>query len=308
MADQLPAWHIHAITENVIHLAQQKQTQGMAAVRVREGVIGKTEPFQRMAATSMTETLVRDGDTVYQNPTLSKRRANLRDFTTAILVDDFDKVKTMTDPQSEFAMSLAWARNRTIDDLILGVAGLGTAGAAGTAVGGILGLATVVDEAAESSTATALPTAQQIVDGGTNLTMAKIAQAAFLMDAADVDPDGRYFFYSPAGMRKLITDNTVTSADYTTIKALRDGGFPQDATWMGFQWRRSTRLPITGNIRSCIAVQKRSVGFAVAMMAGVEIDRAVHKNNNTQVLLKFSGGGVRIEDVGVVQVNIDESV
>jgi hypothetical protein len=309
MADQLPAWFIHAVTDNVTHLAQQKQTQGMAAVRVHEGVVGKTYPFQRMAAVAMSEVFIRDGDTQYLNPTLSKRRAILRDFTAAILIDDFDKIKTLTDPQSEFAQALAWARNRTLDDLILGVVGLGTTlGAAGTATGGILGNATNVDEAAETNALSDLPDAQHIVDGGTNLTMAKIALAAFTMDAADIDPDNRYFFYSPAGMKKLLTDTQVTSSDYSTINALMRGGFPQDQTWMGFMWRRSTRLPLSGNIRSNIAVQKNAVGLAVGMIEGVEIDRAVHKNNNTQVLIKLSAGAVRIEDAGVVQDNIDESV
>lgn len=308
MADQLPAWFIHAVSDNVLHLGQQKQTMGMAAVTVREGVVGKTFPFQRMAKVAMTETLVRDGDTQYLNPTLSKRRANLRDFTAAMLIDEFDEIKTLTDPKSEFAQSLAWARNRTLDELLLSVPGLGTAGAAGVSVGGILGLATTVDESAESTATAALPAAQQIVDGGTNLTMAKILSAKTIMDQNDIDADSRYFFYSPLGMKKLLTDTQVTSSDYSTISALTRGGFPQDATWVGFMWRMSNLLPITGNIRSCIAVQKSAVGMAVGLIKNVEIDKAVHKNNNDQVLIKLSAGAVRREDAGVVQINIDESV
>jgi hypothetical protein len=307
MAAQMDQWFIHAVTDNVQHLAQQKVSKAMGAVRMAEGVVGKTYPFQRLAAVSLTQVTTRDGDTQYLNPTQTKRRAQLLDFTGAILIDDFDKIKTLTSPTSEFALALARARNRTIDDLILGVAGLGTAGATGTAVGGILGLATTVDEGAETSGTSALPTAQQIVDGGTGLTMAKVRQAARIMNLSDVDDDDRYFFYSPIGMDKLLSDSTVTSSDYNTIRALQQGGFPMDATWYGFKWRMSNRLPKTGNIRQLIAVQKMCVGFAVAMAADVEIDRAVHKNNNTQVLIKYSGGGVRIDDAGVVQINIDET-
>lgn len=307
MADQLPAWFIHAVSDNIIHLGQQKQTMGMAAVTVREGVVGKTYPFQRMAKVAMVQNTVRDGDTVYINPTLSKRRANLIDFIAAMLIDEFDEIKTLNDPKSEFAQSLAWARNRTLDELLLSVPGLGTAGAAGVAVGGILGLATVVDEALETATATALPSAQQIVDGGTNLTMAKILDAKVKMDEASIDTEDRYFFYSPKGMRKLLTDTTVISSDYSTVQALTTGGFPMDRTWVGFKWRESVLLPITGNIRSCIAVQKSAVGMAVGLLKNVEIDKAVHKNNNDQVLMKLSAGAVRREDAGVVQVNIDET-
>ena len=259
MADQLPAWFIHAVSDNVTHLAQQEQSQAMAAVRTREGVVGKTFPFQRMAQIALTEVTVRDGDTTYLNPTLSKRRANLRDFSGALLVDDFDQIKTLTDPQSEFALALVRARNRSLDDLIVGVRGLTAAAAADTPVGGILGLAPTVDEGTETSSTSALPTAQQIVNGGTTLTMAKVRQAARIMNAADVPQEQRYFFYSPIGMDKLLSDTTVTSSDYNTIRALQQGGFPQDATWMGFMWRMSNRLPKVANIRQCIADRKSVV-------------------------------------------------
>jgi hypothetical protein len=86
-----------------------------------------------------------------------------------------------------------------------------------------------------------------------------------------------------------------------------------DATWYGFKWRMSTRLPLavapagTANIRSCIAVQKQAVGLAVSLVKELEVTTAVHKWNNPQVVIKLSAGGVRIDDNGVVQVDVDES-
>jgi hypothetical protein len=311
--DQLSQWQIHAISDNVTHLSQQRETKAMAAVRVREGVVGKTYPFQIMAAVSMSQITTRDGDTQYINPTLTKRRANLLDFAVAALIDDFDVLKTLTNPQSEVAQAIVNARNRTLDDLILGVAGLDAAAATGTAVGGILGLATTVDEGAESTATSALPTAQQILHGGTNLTMAKIRQAGEKMDSADVAEDDRYFFYSPLAMRSLLADNQVTSSDYSSINALQQGRFPMDAVWYGFKWRMSTRLPVavppaaTASVRSCIAVQKQGVGLAVGTIQGVEVTTAVHKWNNPQVVLKLSAGGVRIDDNCVVQVDVLET-
>lgn len=308
MALQLEQWFIHAVSDNVTQLAQQRESYGMAAVTVREGVTGKTYPFQRIDQIALVDVTVRDGDTTYLNPTQTKRRANLSDSAGAILTDDFDKIKTLTDPQSEFARALANARNRKIDDLLLGVRGLTAAAAADTQVGGILGLAPTVDEGAETVSTTALPTAQQIVNGGTGLTMAKVRQAVRIMNLADLDQSDRYFFYSPIAMDKLLSDTTVTSSDFNTIRALQSGGFPMDATWMGFKWRMSNRLPKVANIRQLIAVQKQCVGFAVGLTQGVEINEAPHKWNNMQAIIKFSGGAVRIDDAGVVQVDIDESV
>jgi hypothetical protein len=309
MADQIPAWMMHAISDNVTTLAQQRQSKAMSAVRVQEGVVGKSYPFHTLSTLDLAAITARDGDTQYLNPTMGKRRAQLLDFGAAVLIDEFDTLKTMTDPQSEFAKALAFGRNRKIDDLLLGVAGLGSAGASGTAVGGILGLATLVNESGESTSTSALPTAQQIVNGSANLTMAKLRTAKQMVDEADeFDSEDWYFFYSPDGMNSLLADPQVTSSDYSTIQALQRGGFPQDQMWMGFKWRMSNRLPKASNIRSLIAVNKSSVGFAVGLIKGVEIDRNPAKWNNNQVVIKLSGGAVRIEDKGVIQLDIDESV
>ena len=180
-------------------------------------------------------------------------------------------------------------------------------GTAGTGTGGFLGKATTVDEAGETSSLTDLPSAQQIVNAGTNLTMAKIRQANRMLDDADVEDDDRYFFYSPMAMEKLLTDSTVTSSEYGSIDRLVKGGFGLDETWMKFKWRRSTRLPKSGNIRSCIALQKMGVGLALGLVKNVDVNVAPHKWNNMQAIIKLSGGAVRVDDSRVIQVDIDES-
>lgn len=212
------AWFIHGVNQSVTQLAQQKKRKIMGAIRWEEGVTGKTWPFQRIGALDMVPVTSRDADTTYLNPPQSKRRAILVDRNAAVLLDRLDQVREMINPISEFTQMLTYARERELDKLALNIAGLGAAGAAGTAVGGILGLATVVDEAAESTSTSALPAAQQIVNGGTGGTMAKILDAKEKMDAAEVDEEDRYFFYSPKFMRKLLTDPEVTSADFNTVK------------------------------------------------------------------------------------------
>ena len=308
MADQLPAWFIHAVSDNVLHLGQQKQTMGMAAVTVREGVVGKTFPFQRMAKVAMTETLVRDGDTQYLNPTLSKRRANLRDFTAAMLIDEFDEIKTLTDPKSEFAQSLAWARNRTLDELLLSVAGLGTAGAAGVAVGGILGAGhhggrsgRVVRAGRAARRAADRGRWHEPHDGEDPLRedhhgseRHRCGEPLFLLLAAgDEEAPDRY-----AG--DLLGLHHHLRADARRLPERRDVGRVHVAHVEPAPDHRQHPLVHRG--------PEAAVGMAVGLIKNVEIDKAVHKNNNDQVLIKLSAGAVRREDAGVVQVNIDESV
>lgn len=293
------AWFIHAVSENVTQLAQQKRSKTGGSTRVKDGVVGKTWPFNRIGVVEM-QPVARDSGTVYANPPQSKRRAQLSDFALAVLIDQFDDVRTLTSPESEFAQILAYGRNRKIDDFALTAA---------------LAAAVTVDEAGETTGTQVLPVSggpagigQVIVNGSTGLTLAKIILAAELMNAQDVDEEDRYFYYSAQGMSDLLANTVATSADYSTIQALMRGGFPADQTWMGFHWRMTTRLAKTGNIRSCIAWQKNAIGVAFGLVQDVETGRDPSHWNNPFCMIKLSGGGCRVDDVGVVQIDIDESV
>src|SRR5262245_42453609 len=162
-------WFIHAVDDNVTHLAQQMRQKTGGSYREKSGVVGKTCPFQRLGPVEMQAIVQRDADTSYLNPPQSKRRAQLKDFGAAVLIDEFDTVKTLTNPQSEFAEMLAKSRNRKMDDFALQAA---------------LADVLVVDEASETFTTAALPSGQKIVNGGTGLTMAKIKDATFILNNA----------------------------------------------------------------------------------------------------------------------------
>lgn len=287
------AWFIHQLNDTLVQLAQQKIQKTAGSYRVKMGVVGKTYPFNRIGPVSMSP-LARDADTTYINPPSSKRRAVLADQGAAVLIDELDQLKTIVNLDSEHSMNLVNARNRALDDIVLAAS---------------LAAALNVDEAAETTSSSALPGGQQIANGGTGLTLAKVLSAAEIMNGQDVDLDDRYFFYSAHAMTNLLNNTAVTSSDFNTIQALARGGFPMDQSWMGFRWRMSTRLPKAGNIRSCIAWQKNAIGGALAAVTeqDVRVMDAPHKWGNQQCIIKLSAGGVRIDDAGVVQIDIDET-
>lgn len=301
MAQELDSWFVHQVSELVTHLAQQRVVKTRGSMRVKEGVVGKSYPFNRLSKLSMQLVTTRDADTVYLNPTQGKVRADLRDYAAAVLIDDFDEVKTLANPRSEFSQMMAYARARKEDELSISIPIDGTGG-------GFLGIATVVDEAAETTSNGLLPAAQKIAAGAAGFTFTKINEALEKLNTADVDQEDRYLFVSPIGVRNLLNQTKVASADFATLKAIQEGGFPMDHSFMGFKWRMSTLLPKLANIRTCIAVQKNGVGAAYNSVKSIEIDKAVHKNNATQVLGKLSGGVVRVDDQCVVAIDIDESL
>ena len=312
------AWFHHALTDTVYQLAQQKPSKMYSAVRVKEGVTGKTQPFDRIGPVSMAPITQRHQVGVGSDIPKTKRRVALKDFYVRVYVDDLDQVRQLPSLQSEDTQQVAYSRNRHLDVLI-------TAGALGTA--------TNVDEANESTSTTALPTTggpgnvgQVIVNGSAGLTLTKIMDAKWIFDENNVDSEDRYFFYSPRGMRRLLEDTKVTSSDYNTVKALVSGGFSEDEMWHGFRWRMSNLLPKAGvitlpdgqlypvitspgaNIRSCVAWQKNALGAAVAGIGGISVKDRPDMIRTTQVELVLSANAIRIEEVGVLRIDIDESV
>jgi len=300
MALETESWFIHGVSETVHQLSQQRRAMVDGAVRLKTNCKGKTEPFNRIGSQDMMAITTSDAVTVYANPPQSKRRAQLYDFGLAVLIDEFDELKTLTDPTSELSQILGYGLERKKDDLVLAQ---GT-----TNIGGALGTAETVDEGANTSSQTTIDAGSQVANGGSGLTMAKIRQSKRIMGDNSVLIEDQYFFHSPKGMEQLLSDPTATSSDYSSINALQSGGFPQDATWYGAKWRESVKLFKTGNIRSCLRIQKMGVGMALGLVKQVELGKDPSHWNNTFAMVKLSGGSVRIDDTCVIQVDIDESV
>lgn len=294
------SWFVHAVSATVTQLSQQRKAMVDGAVRLKTGVKGKSEPFNRIGSQDMVQITTSDATTQYANPPQTKRRCTLTDFGLAVLIDEFDEIKTLTDPQSELSQILGYALERKKDDLVLSQST--------TNIGGALGTAETVDEGANTSSQTTIPAAQQIANGGAGLTMSKVRSSKRIMGDASVLPEDQYFFHSPKGMEQLLSDPTATSADYSTINALSSGGFPMDATWYGAKWRESVKLYKTGNIRSCLRIQKMGMGMALGLVKQVELGKDPGHWNNSFAMIKLSGGSVRVDDTCVVEVAIDESV
>jgi hypothetical protein len=284
----------------VTQLSQQRKAMVDGAVRLQTGVKGKTAAFNRIGSQDMMAITTSDAATTYANPPQTKRRCTLYDFGLAVLIDEFDELKTLTDPTSELAQILGYALERKKDDLVLSQ---GT-----TNIGGALGTAETVDEGANTSSQTSMVATYQIANGGAGLTMSKIRQSKRIMGEASVATEDQYMFHSPKGMEQLLSDPTATSSDYSTINALQSGGFPMDATWYGAKWRESVKLFKTGNIRSCLRIQKNGMGMALGLVKQVELGKDPSHWNNTFAMVKLSGGSVRVDDTCVIQIDIDESV
>lgn len=278
MSTQITTAMVEQYKSNVLMLAQQKGSKLRGTVR-SEMVTGKNAYFERIGAVDMVDATSRHDDTPQIDTPHSRRRVSLTTSRFADLIDNADKVRTLIDPTSPYAMNAAWAAGRKMDAVIV-------AALAGNAYAGVAGATTV-----------ALPSAQKVAAGSTGLTIAKLRSAREILLAADIDLDmGATCIINPAGLTDLLSATEITSSDYNTVKALVQG---QVDTFLGFKFVVSTQ--VTALKAYCYA--KNAAVLAVGSEPVVRISERADKNYSTQVFVEMDIGATRVEDEGVVEIS-----
>lgn len=278
MSTQITTAMVEQYKSNVLMLAQQKGSKLRGTVR-SEMVTGKNAYFERIGAVDMVDATSRHDDTPQIDTPHSRRRVSLTTSRFADLIDNADKVRTLIDPTSPYAMNAAWAAGRKMDAVIV-------AALAGNAYAGVAGATTV-----------ALPSAQKVAAASAGLTIAKLRSAREILLAADIDLDmGATCIINPAGLTDLLSATEITSSDYNTVKALVQG---QVDTFLGFKFVVSTQ--VTALKAYCYA--KNAAVLAVGSEPVVRISERADKNYATQVFVEMDIGATRVEDEGVVEIS-----
>jgi len=278
-------WYAQAYQDAVMQLAQQKGSTLRNNVWTKEANSEKVN-FERLGATAAVAKTTRYVDTPNVEMTHDRRQVTLVDYHWATTHDWFDDVRMLVDPKGSYVESGAWAMGRTIDDLII-------AAALGNSVTG-------------AGANVALPAGQKIVEASTGgMTLAKILNAKRLMDAAEVEPEDRFFVLGSRQLEDLLGVTQITSSDYAAVKALVQG---QIDSFLGFRFIRSERLATTGTTkRQCIAFQKKGLGLAIGKDMMTKIDERPDKSYTWQIYLGFSMQATRIEEERVVEVQAHEA-
>ena len=290
MSNQINKAFESQFSDNFIHLASQKASKLAGAVRMEQVNDAKQFFFDRMDTVSMVQSVSRHEDTPLTEVPFSRRRVTFNTYRAVDLIDNPDRVKMAKDPTSPTMKQLMAAMNRQKDDVVISAA---------------LGSAYSVNSA-DSASAVSLPSGQQIANGGTDLTLAKLLEAKKKLLSNDVDPaeEPMYVVVGPDQLEALLGVTTNTSVDFNSVRALMNAELD---TWCGFKFIISTRLAKVGNIRSCFAWAKSGLGLAMNGTPNIRISERSDKNYSTQVFVEASMGATRIEDEKVVQIDCDES-
>jgi hypothetical protein len=261
--------------------AYQGKAMLVPAVRQRRGVEGSTVKFPKVGR-GVATVRVPQTDVTPLNVGFSTVTLTLADYNAAEYSDIFSQAKVNFDERQELVQVVAGAMGRRQDQMIL-------------------------DALANSSTS--LTVANSIGGATTNMNVAKLREAKRLLDKGNVPPDGRHIIIHANGLANLLSETSVTSTDFNSVKALVQG---EINTFLGFQFhvlgdRTEGGLAIDGSLdRTCFAFHKDAIGYGEGIGMRTEINYIPEKTS-WLVNEVFSAGAVAIDAEGIVSITCRES-
>jgi hypothetical protein len=125
----------------------------------------------------------------------------------------------------------------------------------------------------------------------------------------NVPPEGRHIVIHGNGLASLLSETSVTSSDFNSVKALVQGDIN---SFLGFTFhtlgdRSEGGLAIDGSLdRTCFAFHQMAVGYAEGISMRTEINYIPEKTS-WLVNEVFSAGAIAIDAEGIVQLTCRET-
>jgi len=285
MAATITASYIDQFSDNLHHLVEQRGSKLRSSVKV-EMAKGEKHFFDRLGSFEASEITQRLENTNLIDPNHTRRMASVARYEASTYLDDIDKLKMLIDPSSDYAIKLARAHGRKLDDIIID-AMLGTA-----------------STGRDGSGSTAFDTAnQQIAHGSTGFTVAKFNQALRILEGNDVDVDDvkLYLALGARGVEDLFAENNVVSFDFQNSKALSDGKMP---SFRGVNIIRTQRITDETADTTYRGILYTEDAVKVAIAKDLEVKAAERADLNfvQQISTYMMYGAVRMEEDLVVDV------
>lgn len=286
MADAVDAILKAQYSSNIELLSQQLLVKLAPTVHIKSDCQGEASYQEQLASSDAQEKTGRNQDVVNEDPSYNKRKITPRYFYKAPLVDKMDKVFMCKDPTNEIVQNNGGALARAKDTVIANAF-------FATAYSG-----------KDGTTASSLATANKVAVATSGLTLAKLRTASKILNAFEVPESDRFLACTAAQITDLLADSTVTSADYNTIRALVDGNIK---AFMGFEFVRSERMPISSTTRKAAAYHRSGMCLGVWMDMLTSIDILPGKHFSAQIYAGQSYGATRLEEKKVVEISCVES-
>lgn len=282
----IPQWFVQQWDTAVRTQASQKDSRLMAAVTDRGTITGESFTINYMAddGRALTENTTRHGDTEWSLETQQARICAMQDFYEAIPLDRNDIPKLIVNPVTggDYMRQLMSRKNRRIDNLIY--------------------RACRDSQLLKDGSSVALPSGQKIAHGSTGITKTKLIQTRKLFRANEADAEAGeelYIAYTSEMLEDILSDTTLTSADFLSVKMLQEGDVARK--WMGFNWLPFNQIDYISSVYYTVAWAKSAIHFGRGYEEG-NISNRPDKKDAKQVSMGASYGAGRQDETKVVEI------
>lgn len=252
------------------------------AVTQRNNVVGDTYKFRAMGK-GLANQKPSQADVTPMDISHSLITATLGNWNAPEYTDIFDAAEVNFDEKQELANTIAGALHRRQEQIIIDAMDDATPGATvATSVGG----------------------------ADTNMNIEKVVEASKELNDAGVPIDqDRHIMVSADGLKAMLLETQVGSADYNSVQSLMTGTLDY---WMGFHWHViETRsegglTTAAGDVRQGYAWHKSAVGLATGLDIRTDVNWIAQKTSWLCNGMMKCGAAIRDTD-GLIQVNADET-
>ena len=282
----IPQWFVQQWDTAVRTEASQKESRLMSAVTDRGSITGEafTINFLGDDGALLDANNVRHGDTEWSPETHQARVVNMADFYRAVPLDRNDIPKMLVNPVTggDYMRNLMSRRNRRIDDIIYKAAR--------------------GSQLMKDGSTTPLPASQKVAVSASGFTKAKViaAKKIFRKNEADGHTGEELFMaYNDEMLEDVLTDTTLTSADFLAVKMLQEGDVSK--RWMGFSWIPYQNIEKVSTDFFTIAWAKSGIHCGKGYEEG-NVTRRGDKKDAWQVSMGASYGAGRQDEKKVVEI------
>ncbi len=293
MSVNIPGHYVSQFSTNLALLLQQKGSKLSKAVMTGSHVGKQASPVDQIGAVEMQLVTGRFQPIGRVDAAVDRRWVFPDDSDLNQLIDSFDKLRLLTDPQSSYVQNAVYAAGRKKDRLII-------AALNGTAQTGETG-----------ATATVLPTGQKIAVGfgaatDVGLTVAKLREAKRLLMAADLDLEDPmneiYCAVKATQHDNLLAEVQVISSDFNggDKPVLKEGKIER---FLGINFIHTELLASASGDVLCPVWAKS--GMYLGMWNDIKTDISQRKDlagHPFQAYVYMTAGATRLEEEKVVQI------
>lgn len=237
MGQNVPNWYVQQYNQNIQALVQQKVSRLRMACTTGNYTGSGGSPVDQIGVYEMQDVGTRFEPMPRIDPPTDRRWIYPIDADLPVMIDKFDKLRLLTDPQSAYVQGNVRAANRKIDDRVLPAffasAATGVNGGTPTAFGatGISGQVIGVNTGGTAS--------------GMNVAKLEAGRNLFVKNEVDLEEETLWVCYTGDEDQDLRNELQIISLDYNEKPVFNDKGLL--LSWRGFNFIHSERPAISTN-------------------------------------------------------------